>query len=339
MNIHQLLRDRTPVAAPAVRNEKPNKPQKWQAIAASVQKNPDLLNPDRTYAPQLIRALDAWTMSQGRNVVVAILDTGLDVRNPEFAGRIVGGANFYDPYASTYDDDNGHGTHVAGIVGAAIDNFVGAAGIAPQCKIMPVKVLNHRKEGTWGTVAAGIYHAVDNGAKIINLSLGSPAKSPTVEEAVNYAYKNNVLVIAAAGNSSTSTPFYPSAYDNVLAVSASTEYDQPWESTNYGSHIDVAAPGHSIWSTYLNNDWRWLSGTSMAAPHVAGLAALVYAKNPRLSVRQLRKCIVDNTVDIGQRGFDIRFGHGRIDAYKALQSSGGTRRRRRRRTSTASSFG
>ena len=340
MNIQQALADKTKVSAPAVRMGSARHGQQWQIIASTVQSNPDLLNPERTYAPQLIGAIDAWSSSKGDDIIVAVLDTGLDENNHEFKGRVVHGANFYDPYApSDYDDDNGHGTHVAGIIGAAIDNYIGSAGIAPKCKIMPVKVLNRRKEGTWGTVAAGIYHAVDKGAKIINLSLGSAAKSSTIEEAVNYAYENNVLVVAAAGNSSSGTPFYPAAFENVVAVSASNEYDQVWPETNYGGHIDVSAPGQNIWSTHLNNEWRWLSGTSMAAPHVSGVAALMWARNPRLSVRQVREYLVQGVVDVGKRGFDPYFGHGRLDAYESVMASTGSRRRRRERTSTAESFG
>ncbi|MFN3982571.1 MAG: S8 family serine peptidase, partial [Caldilinea sp.] len=147
------------------------------------------------------------------------------------------------------------------IAAAALNNEQGAAGICPQCSILPVKVLDSGNKGTWGTVAAGIYFAVDNGARVINLSLGATASSRTLEAAIHYAQERDVLVVASAGNAGSSTPYYPASLPYVVAVGATTDQDQRWLLSNMGEHIDLTAPGFRIYSAYNNLGYATMSGT------------------------------------------------------------------------------
>ncbi|OUC06819.1 hypothetical protein RY27_18675, partial [Litorilinea aerophila] len=209
--------------------------------------DPALSSPEQGYAFVRIHALEGWEITTGSpEVVIAMLDTGLNLQHPEFAGRIVPGYDFVndDPDPT---DDHGHGTHAAGLIAAAIDNGIGLAGVCPNCRLMPIKVLNGQNSGTWFNVARGILFAVDHGARVINLSLGSSVPSQTVAEAVRYAEERGVLVVAAAGNADSDAPFYPAALDPVIGVSATMENDQTWSLSNQGSYVDVAAPGHIIY--------------------------------------------------------------------------------------------
>jgi len=215
-------------------------------------------------------------------------------------------------------DDQGHGTHVAGIAAAAINNGQGIAGIAGQSLILPVKVLNENNQGTWADVAEGIIYAVDQGARVINLSLGSTADSSTVHDAVLYAWSHNVVIVAAAGNDGTTTPYYPAAYAEVIGVSATTPDDVRAGFSSYGTHISVAAPGATIYSTTPGNSYSFKSGTSMAAPHVSGLAALLLAQDGSRTNAEVRQIIEQSADDLGAPGWDEEYGYGRVNAYKAV---------------------
>ncbi len=276
------------------------------------------------WAPQKIGAEAAWSITHGSaDIEVAVLDTGLDMSHPEMSGKYCAGYDFVND-DNDPSDDHGHGTHVSGIVGALTNNGAGIAAVGWATTIMPVKVLNANGTGTHADVAAGLEWATNAGAAIVNLSLGGPSGSQTLEDAVNYAYNNGVLVVAAAGNAGTSTPYYPAAYSNVIAVVATTSTDSRWGLSNYGSWIDMAAPGSSIYST----DWTGgagaytsRSGTSQASPHVCAVAALMLAVDDELTNDALRQALESTAVDLGDPGFDIYFGHGRLDACAAVSSA------------------
>jgi thermitase len=283
--------------------------------------DPGFLDTDQGYGERLVKLLPAWNVTTGiSTTIVAVIDTGINAAHPEFAGRLVPGYDFVNQDDDP-TDDNGHGTHVAGIIGAGLDG-VGTAGMCPQCRIMAVKVLNNKNAGMWSLVAKGILFAVDHGARVINLSLGAAVSSSTLESAVEYAHTNNVVVIAAAGNNNSDMPFYPAAIPYVIAVSATDRTDQRWPLSNFGDYIDVAAPGHQVYSTYhdmvTTNGYAFMSGTSMAAPFVSGLAGLVISRRPELSGEDVVALITNHADDLGDAGKDVYYGNGRINAFATM---------------------
>lgn len=266
----------------------------------------------------------AWDITTGSpGLTVAVLDTGVDSTHPDLAGKLVPG---YDFLNDTPDpaDDGGHGTHNAGIIGAASNNGVGIAGMAWQTRIMPLKVLNPSGVGPDSVIARGITYAADHGARVINMSFGSPTTSQTLGAAVRYAYNKGALLVAAAGNTAKldNAIIYPAAFDQVLAVGATDESDKVADFSQHHSYVGVSAPGVHIVSTF----WRGAgygsyvsaSGTSSAAPHVSGLAALILSANPALTNTQIRQIIESTADDLGAPGKDDYYGVGRIDARRAL---------------------
>ncbi len=293
----------------------------------------------------------AWALSTGDpSTVIAIVDTGIDMNHSELAsaiwfnpGEIPGNGidddrnGFVDDIRGwdfAYGDNNpiddyGHGTHVAGIAAARTNNNKGIAGIAggnndsSGARLMAVKVFRGRV-GTDAAVMQGLVYAADNGARIINMSFGGYAYSRANETAINYAWQRGAVLIASAGNDSKNRIHYPSAHPVVIGVAATDTNDNPANFTNYGSFISVAAPGVNIWSTIPGNSYFFLSGTSMSAPHVSGLAALVWAHNPHLSNTQVRQVIEASADDLGVPGRDFIYGFGRINARQALELAGRT---------------
>jgi type VII secretion-associated serine protease mycosin len=275
-----------------------------------------------------INITSAWQICfQGQGIKVAVIDTGVDLDHPDLQANIVSGKSFVSGVSSP-DDDQGHGTHVAGIV-AAVNNNGGVIGVAPKASIMPVKVLNSQGSGSIFAVADGIEWAANNGAKVINLSLASIGNSSTLKAAVDYAYNKGILVVAAGGNcgdanylfngcTSQDQILYPGDYANVVAVASTTSSDSQSSFSNQGSYIDIAAPGSFIFSTYASGGYNTLSGTSMAAPHVAGLAALIWSQDSSLTNQQVWAQIRNTAQDLGASGWDPQFGYGRINAAAAL---------------------
>ncbi|RME86018.1 MAG: peptidase S8, partial [Caldilineae bacterium] len=281
-------------------------------------------DPNLVYGPQQINAPAAWDITTGSSqVTIAILDTGIDLSHPEFAGRVLAGWDFVNQ-DSDPSDDHGHGTHVAGIAAAAINNGTGIAGIAGNASIMPVKVLDQNGSGWWSEVAAGIIWAADHGADVINMSLSGPADSQTARDAIAYANSLGTVVVVAAGNDGTDSPRYPAAFENVIAVGATTYQGARWTLSNFGPNVDVMAPGATIYSTYGKlgqpSGYQFMTGTSMAAPHVAGLVALMRSANPSLSPTEIRDAIQNTAVDLGDPGYDAFYGYGLVDAYAALSA-------------------
>lgn len=281
------------------------------------------------YGLEKVNAEKAWGITPGNeNVVVAVVDTGVDLNHPDLEKNLMNG---YTTVKGTIDpnDDNGHGTHVAGIVAAISNNGKGGSGLAPRCKIMPVKALSGKGEGTDSDIAEAVVWAVDHGANIINLSLGGNGSGKTLENAMKYAYNSNVLVVAAMGNNGKNIVTYPAGYKNIIAVGATDSKDKIAPFSNFGEWISVAAPGLKIYSTFpsykvelsrynLPSNYAVLSGTSMAVPFVSALSALIMSRNPGINRADVRKRIESSCRDVDQPGFDENSGFGIIDAYKSL---------------------
>ncbi|PZD97636.1 peptidase S8 [Paenibacillus sambharensis] len=271
--------------------------------------------PEYQYGPQVIQAPEAWNVTVSRpEVVIAILDTGVQAGHPDLAPKLAAGYNFVENNDMP-TDRNGHGTHVAGIAAAATDNGLGIAGIAPATRLLPVKVLGDNGTGNLNQVANGIVYAVNRGAQIINLSLGSSASAVTLQNAVRFAADRGVLLVGAAGNNGVSVPNYPAAYAEVLAVASTTEQDVRSSFSNYGLWVDVAAPGDRILSTYLGGNYAYLSGTSMAAPHVSGVAALLVAQGRNQA--QARAAIQQTADPVPGTG--EWWVYGRVNAARAVR--------------------
>ncbi len=282
---------------------------------------------------------NAWEQSTGSGAVVAIIDTGVKQSLEDLAGtNFVPGWDFVNNDSDPTDDE-GHGSHVAGTIAQTTNNETGVAGIAYNSTIMPVKVLDKRGSGSFDDIAEGIYWATDNGADIINMSLGGASDLEILEDAVNYAWNNGVVVVCAAGNDGVSSAFYPAAYTNSISVSATTSLDTLASYSNYGITIDISAPGGDsgdnngdgyddmiLQNTFSRTDegYYFYAGTSMASPHVAGVAALVKSKNGALSNAQIRNILETTADDIGASGWDNLFGYGRLNAYNAVMAAGGS---------------
>jgi thermitase len=284
-----------------------------------------LAEPDDSYFTaqwnmQKVGAPGAWDVTTGSpNVTIAILDTGVDLDHPDLAGKIVDNRNFTT--SNTTDDIYGHGTHVAGIAAAITNNGLGVAGLGYASSIMNIKVLGDDGMGYWSWIAQGIIWAADNDAQIINLSLGGSDGSSTLEDAINYAWSKGVVVVAAAGNNGNTVPVYPAYYANCIAVAATDASDARPLWSNYGDWVDVAAPGYRILSTSKNDNYVYMSGTSMATPHVAGLAALLFTTvsdtngNGKLN-DEVRSWMEASCDDVCVSGI----GHGRVNAVRAVGS-------------------
>ena len=280
-----------------------------------------------------VDAVEAWGVTKGGSTKVAILDTGVANVHDDIAPQVVGYANFVtadtkeDPKANP-EDKYGHGTHVAGIVAAKADNQIGVAGVCPECSILDVKVLNDSGSGSSSVIANGISWAADNGAQVINMSLGQRVSSRTLEAAVNYAWNKGVVIVAAAGNAGTQAKIYPGAYPNVIAVAATDNKDNKASFSTYGKWVDVAAPGVNVYSTFPNHPfvlgtqngrsqgYDVASGTSMASPIVAAVAALVW-RTPAVTDNASVRAKIESTAD-PILGTGTSWAHGRVNACKAV---------------------
>lgn len=276
-----------------------------------------------------IDAFDAWSITTGGNVKIAIVDTGISPTHPDLAGKVTWGIRYYGSGQSdaNWADDAGHGTYVAGIASARTNNSLGVAGVSWGASLLAVKVLSASGTGYDFDVARGVIAATNQGARVINLSLAGPAPSDALAAAVKYAQDRGVLVVAASGNAGTDVPCYPAAYPDVLAVGATNYYDQHASYSSYGNHLGVTAPGGDqsggIISTARSSGadtYTWAAGTSAAAPHVSGLAALIWSLKPSMSAAAVKSTLSSTADDLGATGWDPYYGWGRINAEKAAKA-------------------
>ncbi len=263
----------------------------------------------------------AWSLGAGTATTkVAIIDSGVDYTHPDLAPNFGTnkGYDFVDNDSDPAPDVTfeNHGTHVAGTLGAAINNSTGIAGMG-AFELLSVRSLNEAGSGLSDDIADGINWATSEGAQVINMSIGGPFDS-LIASAVANAHANNVVLVAAAGNDNVSALDYPAAYAEVIAVGSVNSADQRSSFSNYGPGLDVVAPGSLIMSTLNGNDYGYFSGTSMASPHVAGVAALILNHAPALTHDQVRNILTGTADDLGPNGWDNDFGHGRLNAYQAL---------------------
>jgi subtilisin family serine protease len=268
------------------------------------------------------RVPEAWRITTGTaSTVVAILDTGYTASHPDFAGvPIVAPFNEIDK-TTNVADGNGHGTHVAGTIVARANNGIGVAGIAPGVSLMPIKVLSDADSGYFSDILAGIDYAVAHGASVISMSLGGGLDAASIaafQPTFDAAAAAGVVVVASAGNSGNATISYPAAFNHVISVAATDNADAIASFSTRNASVDIAAPGVLILSTLRTGDYGFMSGTSMAAPHVAAVAALVRSANPGWSATQVETALERTAVDLGTAGRDDLFGYGRIDAAAAL---------------------
>ncbi len=254
------------------------------------------------------------------SVAIAVLDTGIKEDHEDLTGKVTKRVNYTD--SSTNGDVDGHGTHVAGSAGALTNNQKGVAGTCPSCALYNVKVLGDTGSGYYSWMANGITWATDNGAKVINMSLGGTSSSSTLQSAVDYAWSKGVIVVAAAGNSNTDAQFYPAAYTNAIAVGATDDTDAKASFSNYGSSwVDVAAPGVGILSTTKDGGYQAWNGTSMATPHVAGEAGLIWSKSGLCSTNTCVRNQIESKAD-QTSGTGTYWAKGRVNANGSL--GGGT---------------
>jgi len=254
----------------------------------------------------------------GAGVLVGIVDTGVQYTHPDLDDNYAGGVDFVNP-GTTPMDENGHGTHVAGII-CAEANDIGIRGVAPSAKFLAVRVLNSAGRGTAWNIAKGIAWANQHGADIINLSLGTTAPSQIISRAIIAAYNNGSLIVAAAGNNGVNQYTYPAAYPSVIAVSAIDKSETLAPYSNYGDFIELSAPGgaaaditqNGILSTYANNTYAYAVGTSMAAPYVSGIAALLFQQYVNATNVEIRDMLESSVKDLGTPGKDIFYGYGLI---------------------------
>ncbi len=264
---------------------------------------------------------NAWSATRGAGVTVAVIDTGVDAAHEDLGSVVLPGIDYIDASRDGRYDPDGHGTHVAGIIAAQVNNGRGIVGAAPGVRILPVRVLDANGSGVSSNVAAGIIWATDHGARVINMSLGG-GPSPGMQIAIEYALSKGTVVLAAAGNngSTDNAPVYPAAYPQAIAVAAFDENLNRAPFSNTGSYVDVSAPGNNILSTWStsSNSYAVASGTSMATPYASAEAALIASEHRSLSAASVTSILEATARDAGARGNDPLYGHGLINPAAAV---------------------
>ena len=282
------------------------------------------------WGPQHINAPQAWDIETGdMSVTIAIIDQGVQYDHPDLDSRFTSnkGYDFVDNDTDPYPDDpsnEDHGTHVAGIAAATLNNSIGIAGIAGGgCRLVSLRVLDESGYGSLSDVADAIYYAADSGYQVLNMSLGLSYNSSTLENACQYAWDNGCLLVAASGNNYGGSVLYPAAYSTVIAVGALDQDGTLANYSNYGPEQELTAPGTDILSCVPTNNYAYMSGTSMATPHVSGVAGLLFSYFASWSNSQVRTQLQNTADDRGPPGWDQQYGYGCVDAYAALGGGGG----------------
>lgn len=274
------------------------------------------------YGLPAIHAPQGWDMSTGSDtVIITILDTGVDLTHPDLAGKLVPGIDFVNK-DDFPQDDNGHGTHVAGIAAALTNNGIGVAGVSWGAGLMPLKVLDSGGSGGMLDAAEAIVWATDQGVQVINMSFGVSIGDCTytpMQAAIDYAHAHNVVMVAASGNDGANNVSFPACAPNVIAVGATDNSNNITYFSNYGSALDLVAPGYDIFSTYLSGGYGIMSGTSMAAPFVAGLAAILRGLPGGETAHAVEQAMECSALDLGDPGKDIHYGYGLIQMDAAIQ--------------------
>jgi len=280
---------------------------------------------DDQYALSITNTIEAWTMETGSaDVTAAIIDSSIDIYHDEFSGRI-SSLSFNTVTDQTgleaVIDDSGHGTMVSGIIGAIKDNSKGIAGIVQNVKLLEIKA-NNPGEGSSqdSSIIEGIYYAVDYGADIINLSLGGTYANPLTLTAIRYALDHNVVVVAACGNDGTDDLIYPASFPEVISVSAVSSDRTVSGYSNFNREVDISAPGTNIVTTAMDNGYASVSGTSFAAPHVAGILTLLLSYDPGLTIDELKTRLFLTAIDQGVPGRDDYYGYGLVNSYCLLST-------------------
>ncbi len=265
-----------------------------------------------------IGAPAVWDHTQGAGVTIAILDTGIDANHPDLAGRLVPGWNFVDNNSNT-SDVHGHGTGVAGAAAATTNNGTGVASVAGQARIMPVRIADAKAYAYWSTIAQGITWAADKGAKVINISYDQLPLSSAVISAAQYAKNKGALVVVAAGNRQKDEQFTPTT--SMIPVSATDSTDTITTWSSWGDYVAMSAPGLNIWSTNRGGGYGAWWGTSVASPVTAGVVALMMSANPALKNTEVESLLFATTTDLGAKGRDPYYGHGRVNADAAVRAA------------------
>ncbi|MEO6294994.1 MAG: S8 family serine peptidase [Candidatus Limnocylindria bacterium] len=284
------------------------------------------------YSLDQMRVRDAWSLSPGGSNVIAVLDTGVQFDHPDLAGRLLTGYDFVNNDTNA-SDDNGHGTWVSGIIAANPNDGYGIAGISWNDLILPVKIMNGEGTGSTADLMAAIFWSADQGADVINMSVGGFPWSQLMQDAVNYAWNNGAVLVGAAGNNRREENFYPASFDNVISVTATQVQDEFSNWSSWGPKVDVSAPGASVLTTncytctYADHDsWgshTYISGTSFATPNVAGVIGLMRGRFPTYTPDQIVNLLFATVDDLGYPGWDNRYGRGRVNAYRALGAAVG----------------
>lgn len=281
---------------------------------------------NRQWGLNRIQCETAWDMvpNTSQPVVVAVIDSGIDVSNPDLVNRIAqGGYNFYRGNTDV-TDMIGHGTEVAGIIAAQSNNAIGISGVcgSSDVKILPLKTVDNDGYSYVADVIEAIEYAIEYNVDVINLSMGGPENSIAEKEAVQRAVQNGIVVVASAGNTGTGVYEYPASYDNVISVGSVASDDRVSSFSTCNDRIDVVAPGENIYSCALNNGYKAVSGTSFSAPLVSGIAAVIKGVNPSLAAADIESIICQTASDKGITGKDNYYGYGIVNFYEALKRPG-----------------
>lgn len=291
---------------------------------ANLTPNDPLYTSNQWHLPS-ISTPTAWDTTTGStSTVLAIVDTGVQANHPDLVGRCLPGRDFVNNDLDASDDE-GHGTGTAGAAAATGNNGIGMAGVTWGSRILPVKVLDATGSGSYSAIASGINYSADQGAQVINLSLGGTLSSSTLQNAVNYAWNKGALIIAAAGNNGTSQTVYPAACNNVVAVSAINPANVITSWSSYGSFVDLCAPGENIGTLqpdfFPGGGYVTVSGTSFSSPITAGVACLALAVNPSLKNYHLVSLLTRNADDLGAVGRDSYYGSGKVNAARVVAAA------------------